>query len=217
MELVVNISVSLLLVLLAERRPRSALDSRHYKTTMTGKTLRHRKSSNKIVEEQAGDEYAADATSSHNEMERYVKLGHSVYRMQGSKRDPMWVTALEVFGVLLAFSLIYTSYYYYDHLHFHVSKGYAHLGYSSAQHVVGQRYLAGKGTDKNDTLAMQWFRAASDQGHAEASYNLAVGHMHGSQTNLKRGEPEKLLRFAAGKGVKAAHHALNLCARRGCD
>lgn len=31
------------------------------------------------------------------------------------------------------------------------------------------------------------FRAAADQGHPEASFNLAVGHMHGSKTDLKKG------------------------------
>lgn len=35
-------------------------------------------------------------------------------------------------------------YYYFEHVHFHVTHGYAHLGYSEAQHQVGQRYLHGQ-------------------------------------------------------------------------
>lgn len=49
------------------------------------------------------------------------------------------------------------AYYYFDHLHFHVTHGYAHLGYSAAQHQVGQRYLHGKGVEKNPHKAMEWF------------------------------------------------------------
>ena len=35
------------------------------------------------------------------------------------------------------------AYFYFDHLHFHVTHGYAHLGFPQAQHQVGQRYLHG--------------------------------------------------------------------------
>lgn len=34
-------------------------------------------------------------------------------------------------------------YYYFDNVHFHITRGYAHLGYATAQHQVGQRYLNG--------------------------------------------------------------------------
>ena len=43
-------------------------------------------------------------------------------------------------------------------MHYHVAKGYGHLGYASAQHVVGQRLLTGRGTEKNETEAMRWFK-----------------------------------------------------------
>lgn len=35
------------------------------------------------------------------------------------------------------------AYYYFDHLHFHVTYAYGWLGYPQAQHQVGQRYLHG--------------------------------------------------------------------------
>ena len=34
-------------------------------------------------------------------------------------------------------------YYYFDNVHFHITHGYAHLGYAAAQHQIGQRYLNG--------------------------------------------------------------------------
>ena len=40
----------------------------------------------------------------------------------------------------------------------------------------GKGLLHGKGVAKDEEGAMQWFRRAADQGHAHASYNLAVGH-----------------------------------------
>jgi len=45
--------------------------------------------------------------------------------------------------VLGAVSLAYYAYYYFDNFHFHVTRGYAHLGYPEAQHVVGQKLLYG--------------------------------------------------------------------------
>ena len=46
--------------------------------------------------------------------------------------------------IVSVFGLFYYSYYYFDSLHFHVARGYAHLGYPVAQHRVGQHYMSGK-------------------------------------------------------------------------
>ena len=35
-------------------------------------------------------------------------------------------------------------YFYFDNVHFHITHGYAKLGYAPAQHQVGQRYLHGE-------------------------------------------------------------------------
>ena len=53
----------------------------------------------------------------------------------------MVVFQAAVIILTLAFALY--AYYYFDHLHYNVTRGYAHLGYSSAQHQVGQRFLHG--------------------------------------------------------------------------
>uniref|UniRef100_A0A674IA45 SEL1L2 adaptor subunit of ERAD E3 ligase n=1 Tax=Terrapene triunguis TaxID=2587831 RepID=A0A674IA45_9SAUR len=65
----------------------------------------------------------------------------------------------------------------YENFHFHVAHMYAHLGYPNAQHIVGQRYLQGTGVEKNEEMAMHWFREAAEQGHPHSSFNLAVGKL----------------------------------------
>ncbi|XP_077130208.1 uncharacterized protein LOC143785340 [Ranitomeya variabilis] len=55
---------------------------------------------------------------------------------------------------------------WYENFHFHVSHFYAHLGYSSAQHVVGQRYLRGAGIRQDPAMASYWIsRAAAGGGN----------------------------------------------------
>nr|WQY91288.1 Sel1 domain-containing protein [Ciona robusta] len=146
-----------------------------------------------------------------------VKLGNNVFRLQDLPEDSWLCRSLEIIGLFVVVLLVYVTYFHYESLHFHVAKGYGHLGYAPAQHVVGQRYLTGRGAPKNETEAMKWFKYAADQGHAEASFNLAVGHIHGIKTGLRPGQPTRLLHHAKKNGVEEAEHALSLCARRGCD
>ena len=47
--------------------------------------------------------------------------------------------------ILLTLAIFtYGSYYYHDHLHFHLLRTYAWAGYDEAQQLVGQRYALGK-------------------------------------------------------------------------
>jgi TPR repeat protein len=85
----------------------------------------------------------------------------------------------------LAFTI--AGYYHAELFHFHVTKFYAHMGHPHAQHVTGQKYLHGKGVERNHTEAMAWFRRAADQGHAHAAYNLAVGRMKGMHKDTRPG------------------------------
>ena len=50
---------------------------------------------------------------------------------------------LQVSVIIATLAAAVYCYYYFDNVHFHVTHGYAHLGYASAQHQVGQRYLNG--------------------------------------------------------------------------
>ncbi|XP_048768025.2 secretory immunoglobulin A-binding protein EsiB-like isoform X1 [Ostrea edulis] len=102
-------------------------------------------------------------------------------------------------------------------LYFNVTYGYAWLGYPSANHQIGQRYLHEKGVEKHILKAMEHFKKAADQGHPHAAYNLAIGHLKGYKSGLKPGEAHMLIQHAASKGVKEAHQVLNeVCSRGGC-
>ena len=59
------------------------------------------------------------------------------------------------------------------------------------------------------------FREASRNGHPEASYNLAIGHLNGIDTGLEEGDHEELLRHAARHGVEGAEAVLDHVCRSG--
>ncbi|XP_078688889.1 uncharacterized protein LOC144920543 isoform X2 [Branchiostoma floridae x Branchiostoma belcheri] len=144
--------------------------------------------------------------------EWFQELSKKVYLARRKKPDPWWVTALEVLVILFVVGSAYYAYNYFEHLHFHVTNGYAHLGYPQAQHFVAHRYLEGRGVDKDHRMAMDWMRKAADQGHAHAAYNLAIAHLKGLETDVKDGEARKLLEHANNNGVKEAHDVLhNVC------
>ncbi|XP_069449730.1 uncharacterized protein [Ovis canadensis] len=92
--------------------------------------------------------------------------------------------------------------------HFHVAHLYAHLGYPSAQHIVGQRYLKGAGVVKDQEMAMHWFRRASQQDHPHASFNLAVGKLKNKTGSMAVGDIEMLLHVAARQGIQEAQELL---------
>ncbi|XP_046334957.1 uncharacterized protein HI_1625-like [Haliotis cracherodii] len=147
-----------------------------------------------------------------------LPYGGKVYLARKKKADPTYVRVLEVLLIVFTVSLVIYAYFYFDHLHFHIAHAYAHMGYATAQHQVGQRYLHGKGIDRHAGKAMEWFRKAADQGHPHASYNLAIGYLRGLKTDIKTGEAHTLIHHAASKGVSEAHKVLNeVCAKGGCD
>ncbi|PAA67981.1 hypothetical protein BOX15_Mlig026715g2 [Macrostomum lignano] len=147
-----------------------------------------------------------------------MPYGGKVFLARRKKPDPWWVTAIEITVLVGTACFAYYAYYYFDHLHFHVTKAYAHMGFKEAQHQIGQRYLHGKGVEQHHPEAMRWFHKAAEQGHPHASYNLAVGHLKGIQTELKRGDVRRFLHSAANQGIAQAHDIINeACARGACD
>uniref|UniRef100_UPI00398E80AB sel1-repeat-containing protein YbeT-like isoform X1 n=1 Tax=Pristiophorus japonicus TaxID=55135 RepID=UPI00398E80AB len=109
---------------------------------------------------------------------------------------------------VLALSFLLYLFLYYQTFHLHVTHAYAHLGYPAAQHSIGQRYLHGLGVEKDEEVAMRWFRKAADQGHPHASYNLAVGKLKAMTSDVEDWEVEELLSRAAVHGLKEAQDAL---------
>ncbi|XP_041038093.1 secretory immunoglobulin A-binding protein EsiB-like isoform X2 [Carcharodon carcharias] len=98
---------------------------------------------------------------------------------------------------------------YYEAFHVHLTLAYAHLGYATAQHSIGQRYLQGNAVTKCEDTAMKWFRKAAERGHPHSSYNLAVGKLKEMATDVEDGELEGLLSRAAEHGLKEAQDILD--------
>ena len=85
--------------------------------------------------------------------------------------------------------MLYATYYHFEHVHFHINRFYANLGYKEAQHNLGHSYMHGKtlrisfslrtklvnlgiGADHHSETAVYWLKQASDQGHAKVSIQL---------------------------------------------
>lgn len=137
-----------------------------------------------------------------------LPYGPKVYLARKKKPEPRWVLALEVtivIGVLCSFVYMY---YYIDHLHYHVTRAYAHLGSTDAQHVLGHKFLNGRGVEKDEDVAMFWFKKAAESGHPDASYNAVAGHMQGYNIDLEEHEIEKYLKNAHENGIEEATRAL---------
>nr|XP_033801040.1 sel1-repeat-containing protein YbeT-like isoform X1 [Geotrypetes seraphini] len=122
-------------------------------------------------------------------------------------------SAWEAAAVVISVCFLLYIWLCYENFHFHVTHLYAHLGYPSAQHIMGQRYLQGVGVQQDEERAMQWFRRASQQGHPHASYNVAVGKLRNKSLMQEDGVVEKLLGQAADQGLQEAQELLETLKR----
>ncbi|XP_063842456.1 protein sel-1 homolog 1-like isoform X2 [Scylla paramamosain] len=147
-----------------------------------------------------------------------LPYGGKVYLARRKLPDSRLCVALQVAVVAASLGTLYYAWFHSDHMHFHLVKAYAHLGHREAQATVGHKLLHGKGVEQNHTAAMEWFSKAAEQGHPQASYNLAVGHLQGHTTQLKPGEAHKLIRHAASHGVPEAEEVMKrVCSKGHCD
>jgi uncharacterized protein len=55
-----------------------------------------------------------------------------------------------------------------------ILKPYAEKGDAEAQYNIGWMYLNGYGLAMNDSLALEWWQRASDQGNTDASFSIAM-------------------------------------------
>jgi uncharacterized protein len=55
-----------------------------------------------------------------------------------------------------------------------ILKPYAENGDAEAQYNIGWMYLNGYGLAMNDSLALEWWQRASDQGYTDASFSIAM-------------------------------------------
>lgn len=66
-----------------------------------------------------------------------------------------------------------------------ILKPYADDGDADAQYNIGWMYLNGYGLAINDSLALEWWQRASEQGHIDASFSIAMLY------NLGEGQVQK--------------------------
>ena len=66
-----------------------------------------------------------------------------------------------------------------------ILRPYADAGDADAQYNIGWMYLNGYGLAINDSLALEWWQRAADQGHTDASFSIAMLY------NLGEGQVEK--------------------------
>ncbi|CAF0947805.1 unnamed protein product [Adineta ricciae] len=144
---------------------------------------------------------------------------HGRVRLARRKKPDAWyIKAAEGLLLCLGIGLLYATYYHFEHVHFHVNRFYANLGYKEAQHNLGHSYMHGVGADHHSESAVYWLRQAADQGHPKAQYNLAISHLRGFNTGLQPGEARKLIEQAAKAGIPEAIKTLEtICAQGGCE
>lgn len=83
--------------------------------------------------------YADDDETTDDEM----PYGGKILLARKKKGDSWACIGFQVFLVFGVLGMLYYAYYYYEHMHISILHGYAHLGFDSAQHDLGNRYLHG--------------------------------------------------------------------------
>ena len=90
----------------------------------------------------------------------------------------------------------------------------AQEGKVDAQVTLGKMYMLGQGIAKDSDLAMKWFRAASDQGNAEAEFFLGAMYLLPAK-DIPQGL--KWLRLSAEQGTPDAELLLGMAYLKGSD
>ena len=70
-------------------------------------------------------------------------------------------------------------------------------------------YANGRGVEKDDNLAVQWYRKAAEQGHASGQTDLGFLYETGRGVRIDRNIAAKWYRKAAEQGHKLAKKNLN--------
>ena len=75
---------------------------------------------------------------------------------------------------------------------------------AEAQHNLGSRYAEGRGVPRDDATAVQWYRKAAEQGHANAQYNLGFRYAKGRGVPQDYAKAVRWHRKAAERGFAKA-------------
>ncbi len=91
-----------------------------------------------------------------------------------------------------------------------VLKPYAESGDAEAQYNIGWMYLNGYGLMMNDSLALEWWQRASDQGYTDASFSIAMLYSLG-EGQVKR-DMDKAIEYYL-MAVEDGHEDANMIIR----
>ena len=80
----------------------------------------------------------------------------------------------------------------------------------AAQNDLGVAYYQGQGVAQDYVEAVQWFRMAAEQGHADAQYNLSVAYRDGQGVAQDYVEAVRWFRMAAEQGFVLAQSNLGV-------
>ena len=129
----------------------------------------------------------------------------SIFAIMKDRRRPYWMSL----ALLLAATLLVPA----DELDFNTVKSLAAKGDASAQLILGNLYLEGKGISKDSSEAAKWFRKSAEQHNARAQAALGKLYAKGDGVGKDAGAAVKWLTAAADQGRPDAQAQLGIVLR----
>ena len=83
-------------------------------------------------------------------------------------------------------------------------------GYTQTQHNLGVCYYNGRGVEKDEQKAVEWYQKAAEQGYAQAQKNLGVCYRHGTGIEKDEQKAVEWYQKAADQGHVRARSCLHI-------
>ena len=81
--------------------------------------------------------------------------------------------------------------------------------FGCAQYLLGNIYYIGRGVDNNYSTALEWYRKAAEQGHANAQHNLGLMYENGYGVDKNLSTAVEWYRKAVEQGHANAQYNLD--------
>ena len=91
----------------------------------------------------------------------------------------------------------------------------AEQGHPEAEYNLGTLYVTGRGVEKNEKMAAEWFKKAAQHGHPTAQSNMGVLHADGTVVEKNYDEALSWFQKAAAMGQPTAQFNLGLALAEG--
>lgn len=91
---------------------------------------------------------------------------------------------------------------------------YAERGDAATQYLLGELYRTGRGTPKNNALAVKWYRKSAEQGFASAQFNLGLMYIRGLGVPKNNTMTFFWWSLASARGHKGASKNLGVVEKR---